>query len=85
MCRDQQAEIKLLTRELIVMLLQLVNYLAPFVLPAAIYNQFRVVYPGNSVFDTTTNLTTTWAPAATFPEQPDKQYQILPVRPPPCL
>ncbi|BDA48298.1 hypothetical protein COCOBI_11-5580 [Coccomyxa sp. Obi] len=56
----------------------LVNYLSPVVLAAALYDQFRVVYPGNSVTDSTTNITTTWEPAATFPDQPDKAYLILP-------
>lgn len=61
--------------------LQLVNYPSPVVLAAALYNQFRVTYPGNSVFDPNTNLTTTWLPSSTFPTQPDKAYLILPVRP----
>ena len=74
-------QINILTKKFAFMLLQLVNYLAPSVLPANIYNQSRVVYPGNSVFDTATNLTTTWAPTATFPTQADKSYQILAVSP----
>lgn len=60
-------------------MLQLISYTTPFALPADVYLNLNTIYPGAFSGDANTN--TTWLPASTRAQgDPDKRFQILPVR-----